>query len=106
MNTGLWKMDSGLRRPDSAHACVRLLSGASPMRRAPRNDGEMARAPASCFERLRQLPGLLRQGPRQLALLGRIGTGGGAVDRAFGDALQYRRDAEQAVDEIKLPARD
>src|SRR5436190_15723756 len=60
----------------------------------------------SCFERLRKRPGLLRQGPRQLSLLGSVGARGGAVDRAFGDALQDRGDAEQAVDEIKLPARD
>jgi hypothetical protein len=32
MNTGRWKMDSGLDAPLSAHACVRLSGGASPMR--------------------------------------------------------------------------
>src|SRR5205823_2166377 len=86
MNTGLWKMDSGLaaaRRPGMTVERT-LLSCASPS------------------ERLRQLPGLFRQGARQLSLLGRVGARSGAVDRAFGDALQDRGDAEQAVDEIKL----
>src|SRR4051812_45978270 len=59
----------------------------------------------SSAERAGQIPGQLGQGSRQPSLLDGVGAGGGAVDRPFGDPLQDRGDAEQAVDHVEFPLR-
>src|SRR5579883_2388593 len=68
--------------------------------------GRDRRSAAASPEPPRQFPGHLGDRTGETAGLGRIGSGGGAVDRPLGDALEDRGKAEQAVGHVEFPGGD